>query len=186
MIAQSINIQFTETSSVEFNRPVQQTTILDSTNTSFLRQIMLSNDGVKIIKGNYTVQFPVVQLFAAAFAAIPSMSWAPIVEGDVTASYTVYPNTASLATASLSVSASSEFNNDITYQWYVSSSQHGVGYQLPTDTSNIYFWNTSSIELSASFNGSGSFNPNPTYFFCAITNPAGITSSSVCTITASL
>lgn len=181
MITQSINIQFTTTSSVQFNRPVQQITLLDASNYQFLRQVMVSNDGVKLIRGEYAIQIPMSQLFAAGFAALPSMSWAPIITGEPTGS-TVATGSVSTSTASLFVTASDEAGTDMTYQWYISSSDYPAGWQLPTNTSYVHFQGTSSVNLSASFI-SGGFPTSPYYTFVGVTNPAGTTSSSVATIT---
>jgi hypothetical protein len=176
-ITQSINIAFTTTSSVNFAAPVQQISLLDSTNFQFLRQVLVSNDGVKVIRGNYAIQVPMSQLFYAAFQAYPSMSWAPIIETDVTSSQYIRPYTQSLATASISFFVSDEFTTDLSYQWYVSSSIT-QSWQLPTGSN---YYGTSSATLSASYN-SGS-NGEVRYFYCESTNPAGATTSSISTVT---
>lgn len=178
IITQSINIAFTTTSSVAFRRPVQQTTVLDSTNINFLRQVMLSNDGIKVIRGNYSIQFPMNQIFAAAFAAYPSMSWAPVMATQPSASTTLITSSVATSTASLFVVATDEFGNDMTYQWYVSAS-YGSGFAVPVGKN---YQNTSSANISASYSGSIG-NRDQYLFFCTVTNPGGITSSSIATVT---
>lgn len=177
-ITASVSLTYGGTNSTIFNRPVQQITLLDSTNQQFLRQVMLSNDGVKLIRGNYTVQFPMSELFAVGVQAIPSMSWAPIISLQPSSSTTLYPDTSSRSTASLSITASDEFNT-VQYQWYVSSSESaGSGYTLPVNTTHWHFEKTSSAEMSASVSGSG-YYPQTASFFCLAYNPSGQTSSSV-------
>lgn len=176
MITQSVNLTYGGANNIQFTRPVQQVTMLDSSNYAFLRQVMLSNDGVKIIKGNYTVQFPINQLFAVAVQAIPSMSWAPIISTQPTASQYITPSNISLATASLTISASDEFNT-VSYKWYVSSSESGTGWQSCVDTTNIKFKNTSSATLSASY--STAWTLDTSSYFCVASNSSGQTSSSI-------
>lgn len=185
LVTQSINITYAGTSSVVFNRPVQQITLLDSSNINYLRQVMVSGDGIKVIRQNYAIQIPMSELFAAAFAAYPSMSWAPVIATDVTGSLTVMPNTISLATASMTFGVTDEFNDDITYQWYVSSS-YNTGWQLPTASVWVKYQNTSSANMSASFSQSSAAGLWPYYYYCKATNPAGLVTSSICTVTGSL
>ncbi len=177
LISQSVNLTLNGTSSIAFNSPVRQTSILDASNIQFLRQVMLSNDGVQVIRGNYSIQFPMTQLFAVAFQANTSMSWAPIIETDVTpTSSIVLPNTISLSTASITIGASDEFTTDLQYQWYISSSRTNGTWALPTSSVYNTFQGTSSVNLSASFiSGSTGLS----YFYCAVTNPAGTTTSSI-------
>jgi hypothetical protein len=178
MITQSINFQFTTTSSVQFLAPVKRITVLDSSNFAFLRQVMLSNDGVQIIRGNYSIQFPMQQLFRAAATAFPSMSWAPVISPQPS-NVTLVTSSAATSTASLFATASDEFGNDMTYQWYVSAS-YTSGFTLPA---GVNYQGTSSANISASYSGSIATDQDKYYFFCAVSNPSGTTSSSIATVT---
>ena len=172
MITQSVNLTYGGVNYTVFNRPVQQITLLDSTNQQFLRQVMLSNDGVKLIRGQYTIQFPMEQLYAVAAQAMPSMSWSPVIDTQPLGSqFVTVPGT-----ASLSVVAEDEFNT-VKYQWYVSASEAGTGWQLTVNTTNIKFKNTSSAEMSASY-GIG-FTPDTSSYFCLCSNASGEKSSSI-------
>lgn len=161
---QSINISFAGTSSVPFTAPVQRVTLLDSSNPTFIRQVMVSNDGVRIIKGQYTIQFPMQQLFIAAISASTSMSWAPYIS--------VNPTTQTVGTNSSSyfnITASAE--SPITYQWYLQPSG-STGFSAVPNLSPYTGSTSASLFISAST------GLNLYQYECVASNVSGRTTSS--------
>lgn len=76
----SINIGFTTTSSFVPNAiPSQKITILDTTNTSYLRYSYLTNDSLIMVVYTSSVTIPLSQLYQAATSASPVISWPPII-----------------------------------------------------------------------------------------------------------
>lgn len=165
MPTKSINISYTTDSAISFSAPVQQITLLDTTNRQYLRQVMLSQDGVKVIKGSYVVQIPMTQLFQAAYQAYPQLTWPPIILNQPTGSSVTAPQT-----ASFNITASAEIA--ISYVWQykgaTSSSFVNVPNQAPFtgSTTASLFISTSSLALSGS------------QFRCVASNASGNTTSS--------
>jgi hypothetical protein len=165
MAIQSLNIAYTSTSSYQPTQAVQQITILDTTNTKFLRQAFLSNQGIKLVHVTASVFIPISQLFAAAYTYSPTQfTWPPVIITQPTGSLTVIHPT----TATFSVSASSEL--PITYSW---------NYQL----SGSNTWNTLPVASGSNTNTITLACPNQTplnssSYACYLYNLAGATTSS--------
>jgi len=174
----NISFSFAGSSSLDFTRPVQQITILDYTNPQFLRQVFLSQDGLQIVRGKSVSAFPMSNFFAVAAAADPSLSWPPKFITNLTRSVILNPGSTP-NTASLFVSASSEFTN-ITYQWYIQPS--GGLFSPTTNSGDWHFQGTSSAALTASC-FIGAANHPYWNFECVATNQSGQTTSSVCQAT---
>ena len=173
----SINVAFTNTSSFVFGTPSQQVTILDSTNPAYLRQVYLTQQGVKISRASagIVVGIPLYTLFAAAGEAVPGITWPPIIVTQPTSS----ANVTHPATASLFISASDEpalyGSNDMTYQWYVQPSGSST-WSTPSNTGNVNYQGATTTNLSASFITS----TIPYYYYeCVVSNPSGNTTSSI-------
>lgn len=169
MLTQSINIQFVSTSSIPFTAPVQRVTLLDSSNPQFLRQVMVSNDGVRIIRGQYTIQFPMQQLFQAAISASPSMSWAPYIITNP-----VSQTAASSSASYFNITASAE--SPITYQWY-SQASGSIGFGV-VSSSAPYLGETSSSLFINPCTGLDQFQ-----YLCVASDVSGQTTSSIATLT---
>lgn len=171
MANQSINIQFTTTGSVVFGAPVQQVTLLDATNINFLRQMFVSNDGIRIVKGQSSCRIPVSQLYAAAVAADPTLTWAP--------KFTTNPSnitTASTAVAPFNVVVQTEL--PVQYTWQTLSASSTVWFN--TTLSASVFTGSATPALTASCFVK---DLNGWEFRCVATSSAGTTTSSFATLT---
>ena len=166
MANQSINISFISTSSFQYVSPIQQVTILDSTNPQFLRQMYVSQDGVLLVRGTSQVKIPKAQLYGAAVAADPTMTWPPLFT-------TVPANTAvsSPNSASFNVIVNSEL--PIYYDWqYLSSS---LNYWQETSATPSLFTGSHTPALTMSLTN---YTDNGYEFRCVATSSAGVTTSS--------
>ncbi len=116
---QSINIAFTTTSSATFVAPTQQVTVTDFSNRSYLRQMFVTQNGVKLVSPQgQVVQIPLQQLFAAGSAYNPLLTWPPIITLQPSSSNNTVPST-----SSFTIQTSSEI--PVAYQWYSGSSASG-------------------------------------------------------------
>ena len=166
----SINVSFNGTSSFSPGYIGQQTTILDSTNPAYLRQVNLRQNCVVISKNSVGIQvfIPLTQLFAAAGAAVPGITWPPVINQQPTSSTITHP-----APLYFYVSASDEINTDLKYQWYWESSSLSTFVPCPT----TYFAGTASAALTCSVT---SVNiENSASYYCIVFNPTGGTTSSL-------
>jgi len=171
---QSINIQFTTTSSTTFGSPIQQQTFLDTTNRNYLRTMFVSQDGVKLVRGPNVVQVPMAQLFSAAVSYNPGLTWPPLILNQPTSSTGSPPSTSSFF-----VSASSELA--ITYQWYSGSSSSGSWSAL---TDHAFSGNTILGSTTATLTLKASDTLSlAKYYECILTNGSGNTTSSVVSLT---
>ena len=172
---QSINIVFTTTGSVVFSAPQQQITFLDSTNTGFLRQMLVSNNGITIQRGSSVCRIPTSQLYTAAVTADPTLTWPPsfnLSNGNPTSSTVTHPGTASFV-----VSVSSEIT-PTQYIWQDLSSS-ATTWNNTSLTASIFSGN-STVALTASCLDT---SLNGYQFRCVATSSAGITTSSVVVLT---
>jgi len=169
MANNSINIVFTTTSSVAFTAPVQQVTILDSTNKNSLRNMFVSQDGVKLVRGTSQVKIPIAQLYAAAVACDPTMTWPPAFTTQPLSTIVTQP-----ATASFSVVILSELPYGIAWQY--NSASNGWA----NTAGSASFGGSSTTQLTASCIG---YTLNGTRFRCIATSSAGTGSSTTSTLT---
>ena len=165
MSTQAINIAYTTTSSVTFNAPVQQVTILDTTNYQYLRQMFVSNDGVKLVVGDNVILIPMAQLYAAAASYDPSLTWPPVI--------ITQPSTGSVTSpgaVDFFISASSEIT--FSYQWQVMGNTSSSYVELPLPDSIWTGSTTDTLHISSSR------GLDQSTYRCVLTNLSGQTTSS--------
>lgn len=146
-----------------FGSPSQQVTILDPTNPKYPRQIVLSQQGIKVIRGNISAGIAISDLLAAIITIQPSLSPPPFIvtnPSDTTAQYG--------QTAVFGVTVTSE--QAPSYQWQVSS-DGGVTYTNLAN--NAVYSNVNSATLSISNSG----GLNGYYYRCVVTNSSGSATS---------
>jgi len=168
---QSINLLYNGTSSISFSAPIQQVTILDSTNPQFLRQMFVSQNGILLVRGTSQVKIPKAQLYGAAVAADPTMTWPPL--------FTTVPSNLTVtqpASASFTVVVNSEL--PVYYDWqYLSSS---LNYWQETSATASLFTGSHIAALTMSLTN---YTNNGYEFRCVATSSAGVTTSSYGTLT---
>ncbi len=96
-----------------FGQPAQQTTILEATNVKFARNVVLSNSGVRVIKGSTQAGISIHELIVVLVGQEPALTWAPIISVQPVAASCVHSSTA----ATFSVTAASETDIAQAYQW---------------------------------------------------------------------
>lgn len=167
MPTQAINIQYVETSSVTFTAPIQQMTFLDSTNRQYLRQLFVSQDGIKLVRGSNVVLIPAAQLWAAGSSYNPYLTWPPKIVTQPTSASANAPNS-----VDFSVSASSEIAT--TYEWQMQGAASSSFETLPIVSQSIWTGSaTENLHISASDLGL-----DQSQFRCVLTNASGQTTSS--------
>jgi hypothetical protein len=99
--------------------PIQQFTLLQTDNPQYLRTIVISNDGIRLSKGNVAAGFALADIVAALIYQAPTLSWPPII--------TLQPanaNIANGAATAFTVAATAEFSFD-PYLWQKSTDNGG-------------------------------------------------------------
>lgn len=122
-----------------WNVPVQQITILDTTNPRFLRNLIISNQGVRGVRGTVAAGMLTADIFSALVTLEPSLAYPPFFTTQPVAATVSYSDA-----TSFTVVVSSELS--VTYQWQVSTdsgstwsnlSNAGVYTNTTTATLNI-------------------------------------------------
>lgn len=117
-----------------FNAPSQQTTILDATNPMFLRNIILSNNGVKLVRATTQAGIQTNQIIQAMLSLEPTLTWPPIINPQPSNVAINAPTT----TANYSFAASGEYDAllPISYQWQLSTNNGANWSNVPN--SGVY------------------------------------------------
>lgn len=109
----------TQAGSTNWTRQAQQTTILDAVNPAFLRNFVLSTNGVRVVaKQNRTAGININDLAKAFVTVDPTLTWPPIIN---TQPVDIFSN--ARANANINIVATVEFATitPISYQWQASN-----------------------------------------------------------------
>ncbi len=169
MAISTININYAGSNTTfTSSAPVQQITILDSTNPVFLRNAFVTDKSVILKRGGSVVTIPLSQLFGAAATADPTMTWKPIITTQPTVNNTItHP-----ATGSFTISASAE--TSLTYSWYYHTSGSVTWTSLPASSGS----NTATIKMLCPL----ATPLNNSSYICYVNNTTGNVTSSVGTL----
>lgn len=135
-----------------WSQPAQQTTILDFTNTQYLRNVILSNDGVLLVKSNIAVGIPIHDLFVLACSQEPTLTWPPII-----GTQPVGLNVANNSAVNFSVVATSETDITQAYQWRITNLSNASNWDNLSDGGVYATTNTAMLNISnvSGLNGRG-------------------------------
>ena len=166
----SINISYSSTGSfVPITLPAQRTSVIDTTNRAYPRYATLASDSVRLVYYTASVVIPLSQLFSVAATALPTMTWAPIIVTQPTASVAVtHP-----ASASFFVSASSEI--PMTYVWYYTSASIGPIALSGSNSGSIYGSYTGSLTSALTCSTTSITTQKTASYYCIVSNAAGST-----------
>lgn len=157
----------TNNGNASWNAPVQQTSILDTTNPRFVRLIQLSQDGMKLVRGTNQVGINKLTFINAAILIDPTLTWPPFFDAQPTADQikqtSQVPNIAVAANSELTVS----------YQWQISTDfSNWANVTAAGDYSNV---TTNSLVIATS-NASNFVNIAKAYR-CFVSSNAGTNNS---------
>lgn len=110
--------------------PAQQVTIQDRSNGRFPRNIVLSSDGLKIVRPTIQAGISVHELIRVLIGQEPTLTWAPIISAQPSSQSCVHSSTAAVFT----VTAASETDIAQTYQWQYNKKAVGA---LTSDNTNV-------------------------------------------------
>ena len=146
--------------------PAQRITTLNATNPTYLRYAMLTNDSLQLVYYSASAVIPLSSIYAAAFTALPVLTYPPVFLINPTSSTVTHPSPAYFA-----VTASSEVT--IGYQWYWQSASLSTFVPCPTSL----FAGTASAALTCSATVISTENSSSIY--CVASNTSGGTTSSI-------
>lgn len=155
--------------SAVWGQQAQQTSIINTDNRSYPRNITLSTQGVRVSRLGVAVGFPIADLIAAAILLEPTLSWPPVI---TTQPASITSNNA--GAASFSIIVNSEL--PVTYQWQISTNGGNTWTSL-TDT-GVYSGTTTSVLLISAALGLNSYQ-----YRCVTLNGSGTTTSNSASIT---
>ena len=168
----SINISFTNTSSFVAAPAATIRTTQYNNNPQYLRYSQLTQDSLIMVYNGYSVLIPQSQLWAAAAAALPIMTYPPIINTQPTNTTVTHP-----ASAFFNVSASAE--TSINYQWYYSSGSNLNVILTGSNTGSVYGIYTGSTTPYLTCSNTTVNVNNSASYYCAVSNTSGITTSSI-------
>lgn len=152
-----------------WNIPAQQVTVLDATNPRAVRNLVVSNQGIRCVRGTTAAGILMADLFAALITLEPSLAYPPF--------FTTNPSSVSVAygdSTSFTIVASSEVS--VTYQWQVSTDA-GANWSNLANAGVYSNVTTASMSIS-SVNGLNGYQ-----YRCVATNSSGSGTSSAATLT---
>ncbi len=100
-------------STATWTRQAQQVTIQDRTNANFPRNIVLSTDGVRVMRSGTQAGIPIHDLIVAMVGQEPALTWPPVITSQPVSAACVHSSTA----ATFSVTATKETDIALTYAW---------------------------------------------------------------------
>lgn len=161
----------TTNSAVNWANQAQQTTVLYNARKQFLRNVVLSTDGVSVRRGSNVVGINIATLVVACASVDSALTYPPVVTADPVAASVTHPAAASFGP----VAATSELS--VTYQWQKSTTSGGTTYANLTNAGVYTNVTTSTVNISDSTGLNG-------YLFrCTITNAAGSTNTASVALT---
>jgi hypothetical protein len=168
-----MTVAFTATQSYSLTTlPSKRQYVLDNSNPQYVRNSILTNDGLYLQYYTGSVCIPLSNLYQQASYALGSITAPPTIITQPTSSTVTHP-----ATAYFVVSASVEANTPTaSYQWYSSSV---VSVFLPLTSSGQFTGSTGSA-LTCS---NTSVSMSNSQYICVVSNLSGMVSSSIATLT---
>lgn len=151
-------------STITFTLQAQRTTILDTTNPAYPRNVTLGTQGLQFIKGTNAVGIALEDLWLLVIQYLPQLTWPPTITLQPSPQQTTYGGTANFTIAANSEAAAN-------YQWQSSPDQ--------TTWTNVI--NTGGVYAGATkpqLNILNSAGLSSTYYQCVVTNISGTTTSS--------
>ena len=158
-------------SSATWNYPVQQVTILDATNPTFLRNIILSNDGVRVARGTEIVGIANADILKLVAAHDTNLTFAPYITTQPANANVAHP-----AAANFFITDISEISE--TYKWQ-DSTDNGTTWTNVTDAGVYSGSNTNTLAIS------NSTGLTLYQFRVNVTNAVGVTVSTPAILTVS-
>lgn len=150
----------TGNSPLTWSSPVQRVTVLDSAKMDFPRNLVISNDGVSVIRPGYQVGFAWSDLIALAIAQESNLTWPPVFTTQPTSVSVAHPTGCSFTVAVSGQETVPGSTLTIAYQW-----QFKVGAGAWGNVYGAQFTNTT----SATMNVTDSTGLNGYQFRCAVT-----------------
>lgn len=139
-----------------------RTSVLDTSNIRFVRNLKLSNSGLSLTRGSNTIAIPMSQILALFASNEPNVTWPPVIGTQPSAANVAAPNA-----TSFSVAASAE--TAVTYQW-----QRGANNTNYTNVSNGGVYSNCTTNH---INISNTTGLNNNYYRCLCINASGTTTS---------
>lgn len=167
------NVSFSGLTNFTSSTPSQRVFILNSNLPSFLRIWSLSQDCISFTNNNngITTQIPLTNLIAAAAAASPLITIAPVITTQPTSSTVTHTSSSYFV-----VNATSE--TPTTAQWYSASALLPNVFN-PLPSPNVIF--TGSLTYALTHSGTVVADASSSYL-CVVSNTSGNSTSSIATL----
>lgn len=156
-------------STTTWTQPSQQVTITDAQNVKYPRNIVMTNQGIRIYRQGVAAGILMQDLINALLTLEPSLTWPPLITVQP-ASWSVQYSTST----TLGITATSEIA--ITYQWQIST-DNGTTWSNLTNA-GVYSGVTTATLAISSVTGL-----NADQYRCICTNGSGSTTSSAAVLT---